>query len=68
MEKSYKDKFEAGELPLGEMLGHLLDDMYDDMRDHQINQDAKDLDKMQDLNDRIKAFNSSLNNNNKVDD
>lgn len=67
MVKSHRNYFISGELSLEQQSGYLLGSMYDNMRNYQLTHDTKYLDKLQDLKDQLKAFNSSLtsNNNNK---
>lgn len=65
MVKSYRNYFKTGELSLEQQSGYLLGNMYDNLRDYQFMHDTKYLDKLQDLKDQLKAFNSSLTSNNK---
>lgn len=65
MVKSYRNYFKTGELSLEQQPGYLLGNMYDNLRGYQLTHDTKYLDKLQDLKDQLKAFNSSLTSNNK---
>ena len=65
MVKSYRNYFKTGELSLEQQSGYLLGSIYDCIRDYQLTHDTKYLDKLQDLKDQLKAFNSSLTSNNK---
>lgn len=65
MVKSYRNYFKTGELSLEQQSGYLLGSMYDSIRDYQLTHDTKYLDKLQDLKDQLKAFNSSLTSNSK---
>lgn len=65
MVKSYRNYFRTGELSLEQQSGYLLGSMYDSIRDYQLTHDTKYLDKLQDLKDQLKEFNSFLTSNNK---